>query len=146
MVAIPPLKVDFNLDGKATSTGGEALTQSVKYGEAAEAPELAVATGWLFYEWDDTFSEVLADTSVTALFYDSVDTDGDGLWDGWELKHFGDLVSSDGSPTSNQDNDTRSEMDEFLAGTYPLSNDSFLKILDFELSESGLSLRLSTTT
>ncbi|MEM7392784.1 MAG: hypothetical protein AAF492_10585, partial [Verrucomicrobiota bacterium] len=54
------------------------------------------------------------------------DSDGDGLLDAWELLHFGDLITSDGS--GDQDGDTFNDGSEFAAGTNPTNAASLLYI------------------
>jgi len=77
------------------------------------------------------------------------DTDGDGLDDAWEIKHFSNLLSSDGS--GDADGDGRSDAAEQLAGTDPLDASSFFAAdiegsgTDFSLtwpSAKGLTYRL----
>ena len=51
-----------------------------------------------------------------------VDTDVDGLDDGWEMTHFGDLTSQDG--TGDPDLDTLLNLDEFKGGTDPNKKDT----------------------
>ena len=50
------------------------------------------------------------------------DTDADGLPDYWEIQHFGDLTTTDGS--GDQDGDGLSDLDEYLAATDPTSDGS----------------------
>ena len=45
------------------------------------------------------------------------DSDGDGIADEWELSHFGNLTAADA--TSDADNDTLSDKDEFTIGSDP---------------------------
>jgi Tol biopolymer transport system component len=54
------------------------------------------------------------------------DTDHDGLDDEWEVAYFGNL-SQDGS--SDSDQDSLNDGDEFLAGTDPTNNNSVLSVL-----------------
>jgi sialidase-1 len=77
------------------------------------------------------------------------DTDGDGLDDAWEIKHFGGLAGSDG--TGDADRDGRSDADEHYAGTDPRDGSSFFSVSigwsedDYVLtwpSRRGLSYRL----
>ncbi len=48
------------------------------------------------------------------------DVDADGLPDAWEIEHFGNTVSQDG--TGDPDADWSSNLDEYLAGTDPTDN------------------------
>lgn len=54
-----------------------------------------------------------------------VDTDGDGISDAWERKHFGNLTAADAS--SDSDGDGVSDVDEYVADTAPLDSNSFQK-------------------
>lgn len=56
----------------------------------------------------------------------SVDSDGDGMDDDWELTYFGDL-SRDGK--GDADGDGLSDLNEFKAGTSPVGNSSFLRAM-----------------
>jgi hypothetical protein len=49
------------------------------------------------------------------------DGDGDGMDDGWERNHFGDLLQDE---TTNADGDALTDYQEFMAGTDPLVQDS----------------------
>jgi hypothetical protein len=51
-----------------------------------------------------------------------LDSDNDGLNDSWEAFYFGSLVTVNGS--ENPDNDTLTNLQEYLAGTYPKLFDS----------------------
>ncbi|MBF0225130.1 MAG: right-handed parallel beta-helix repeat-containing protein [Desulfobacterales bacterium] len=65
---------------------------------------------------------VEAATSVSGKdFYLYIDTDNDGMSDGWEIKYFGDL-SHDG--TQDSDNDGVNDLDEFLHRIIPINSDS----------------------
>lgn len=141
---VPPFTVNFDLNSRATRVGGGLLMQSVKYGEAAEAPQMEVASGWLFNAGDNVYEEVFSDLSVTALLYDSTDTDADGLWDGWELKYFGNLTISERSSNSNRNGDALSDLNEFLAGTHPLEGNSTFEVLDIRFTENILTLRFAS--
>jgi predicted outer membrane repeat protein len=60
--------VTFELAGHATRTGGGDLVQELKEGVDATAPILAVDLGWSFTGWDQLFTHVFADRTVTALY------------------------------------------------------------------------------
>jgi len=62
-----------------------------------------------------------------------VDTDGDGMDDGWEIQYFGTLAR-DGS--SDFDGDGASDLNEFLTGTDPTDPGSFLHIELFSSATS----------
>ncbi|MFH1811506.1 MAG: PKD domain-containing protein [Pseudomonadota bacterium] len=50
-----------------------------------------------------------------------IDSDGDGIADGWEMDKFGNLTTA--SATTDSDDDGVSDLDEFLRGTDPLVSD-----------------------
>ena len=63
--------------------------------------------------------------SVSSLFdiVMPVDSDGDGLPDIWEIEHFGDLLTSDGS--GDYDGDGYTDWDEYIGGSVPTNALSF---------------------
>lgn len=77
-----------------------------------------------------------------------VDTDTDGIDDGWEILHFGNTTTATAS--SNQDGDTHSDLDEFLFLTNPTDTSDFamLKLdnnqLEFD-TVTGVNYRLQSS-
>ncbi len=75
--------------------------------------------------------------------YDSHDDDGDEIWDGWEIVHFGANTVVDG--TVDSDNDGQLDYDEFVAGTMPTDNKSFFGVLESSRSlEDDVTIRFSS--
>ena len=70
-----------------------------------------------------------------------VDTDGDGLPDGWELQYFGNLSQTD---TDDPDGDGFSNLQEFLAGTDPTDFGSALRITS--ITADGADILINFTT
>jgi len=64
---------------------------------------------------------------VTGL-YTMPDTNGNGLSDSWELRHFGSLTNALGGPEADADGDGFSNRGEFFAGTSPIAFKSFLSL------------------
>ncbi len=60
--------VTFDLDGKGTRSGGGATNQSIDHGSAAAAPTVQANAGWIFDEWDSTFSNITNGLTVTAQY------------------------------------------------------------------------------
>jgi formylglycine-generating enzyme required for sulfatase activity len=60
--------VTFDLGDHGTRTGGGDLVQEVDDGQAAEAPTVEAASGWLFTGWDTAFGNVTSDLTVTAQY------------------------------------------------------------------------------
>ncbi len=60
--------VTFELDGKGTRIGGGELTQTIAYGEAALAPQVEAAPGWVFEGWDAPFDTVTGPLTVVAQY------------------------------------------------------------------------------
>jgi hypothetical protein len=87
-----------------------------------------------------TFSTDLAPhvlTPTRTLFFAHLgvaDSDHDGMDDDWEMTCFGDL-SHDG--TADTDGDGMTDLQEFLAGTNPIDNDSVLRCLVIATSSNG---------
>jgi len=63
--------VTFDLGGCGVRTGGGALSQIVKWGEAAVAPTVRPKLGYEFVGWDVAFDDVTEDRTVTALYEQS---------------------------------------------------------------------------
>lgn len=64
--------------------------------------------------------------SVVSTATPAADSDGDGLPDWWEQRHFGDSTS--GSPEADPDSDKMSNLQEYNAGTDPTNGASLLLI------------------
>ncbi len=88
------------------------------------------ATNYYFDQWigdvpvgSETNNPLVAgmDQARTIVSTFSNDLDGDGLPDWWELEHFGDLDTSDG--TGDQDNDGFTDLEEYQNGTRPQVRD-----------------------
>ena len=60
--------VTFDLDSKATRTGGGELIQTVASGGTAVAPTISVSSGFIFVEWDTDLGPITADTTIEALY------------------------------------------------------------------------------
>lgn len=58
------------------------------------------------------------------------DSDGDGLPDWWERRHFGNLSAA--HATSDRDGDGVTDLHEYRAGTDPVDTDSWLRIVSYE--------------
>jgi sulfatase modifying factor 1 len=72
--------VTFDLGAYGTRSGGGALVQTVLHGEAATAPTLDLAEGWLFGGWSASFAAVTSDLTVDAVITaNTTDADEDGL-------------------------------------------------------------------
>ena len=64
----------------------------------------------------------IVDMGAYELDEDGMDTDKDGMDDVWEIDHFGDIVTSDG--TENPDDDDLTDLQEFQNGTDPNDEDT----------------------
>lgn len=56
----------------------------------------------------------------------SLDSDGDGLPDGWELQHFGNPTNA--APDADADGDEQSNLDHYISGTEPTNPASFFRV------------------
>lgn len=64
------------------------------------------------------------------------DTDGDGIPDWWETLHFG--CATCANPTDDSgDGDNVNNLQEYLAGTHPLDDNSFLEFFDTKRMAAG---------
>lgn len=68
--------VDFDLDGKASRSGGGSLSQSILHGNAALEPNLSVNSGYIFSQWNTDFSSITSHLTVTALFGTTLNNSG----------------------------------------------------------------------
>ncbi|MEM7395471.1 MAG: hypothetical protein AAF492_24330, partial [Verrucomicrobiota bacterium] len=69
----------------------------------------------------------IGDVNAITLEVVGDDADGDGMQDTWEMTHFGDLTTSDG--TGDHDGDGFIDAHEFAAGTLPTDDRSYLGII-----------------
>lgn len=69
----------------------------------------------------------------------SLDSDGDGLLNGWEQQHFGNPLSA--LATADNDLDGADNLQEQAAGTDPRSAASVLKFTDIQVDGQGIALR-----
>jgi len=63
-----PYTVTFDLDGKATRTGGGPLSQMIEINQSALAPSVSANAGWIFQGWDVPFDHITGNLTVTARF------------------------------------------------------------------------------
>ena len=68
------------------------------------------------------------------------DSDGDGMWDMWEIEHFGATNAPDGDPDNDLDVDGVNNISEYVADTDPASSNSFLAITNLTYESGGLRL------
>jgi len=67
-------------------------------------------------------------SAVVTIVRESSDSDSDGLLDQWEIDNFGSLTNA--NATSDWDLDNMIDLHEFLSGTQPTNNLSFLQVED----------------
>ena len=70
-----------------------------------------------------------------------VDTDGDGLGDGWEIRYFGNLAQG---PNDDPDHDGATNLQEFIAQTDPTNPNSVLQLALMMESNGTTNLRWAT--
>jgi len=75
----------------------------------------------------------------TAAVRPNADSDADGMDDAWERDHFGDLDTA--GPGTDFDQDGRSDLAEFIAGTHPKNGADFLRVTSLERTASAHALR-----
>src|SRR5207244_2343194 len=73
----------------------------------------------------------------------SADANGDGLPDAWQTRFFG-LNGPNHGPNDDPDHDGASNLQEFRAGTDPLSATSVLRISDFRVVNGGVRLQFQS--
>ena len=131
----------FSNTNNAYDTGGNAWN-------IAKTPGLNIVNGpyiggnyWSDYAGDDLDGDGLGDTEVpykssggiqsngdNRPLLVSQDTDVDGLPDGWEIFHFGDLSHDGDSDDDVGGPDGKTNHDEYVAGTDPLDASSYFGI------------------
>lgn len=81
-------------------------------------------------------SQIALDTlSWTGYAASNPDTDGDGLFDTWEIDNFGSLTNANDATDS--DGDFVSDLEEFIAGTQPTNSASFLQVVEGSTAGTG---------
>ena len=76
-------------------------------------------TGWVVSATATTTNGLTSELNTIGsggIVKAALDTDGDGMWDSWELIHFGTLASN---ATGNADGDAFNNLQEFIADTSP---------------------------
>jgi len=93
--------------------------------------------GWI--SLSNAFAFVQTDTVAAGA-----DTDGDGIADAWELQHFGNLTTANG--TSDFDHDGVSDLQEYLSDTDPKDSSSYLRITAYSADPAGATNTLTWTS
>jgi hypothetical protein len=131
-----------NLRGLAwgANVGWLAFTNRDASGAAYEGPKLEFLTGSLSgFVWSANSGWISLSNAVafvqTDIIAPGADTDGDGIPDGWELSHVGNLTTV--TAASNNDGDRASDREEYLADTDPLVPGDELRITSFGFSANG---------
>ena len=121
----------------------------------------APATGQIFDHWTgDTQDVVNIDVSSTTLrmptnnvsvtaVYRVVDSVGDGIPDAWRAMYFGGdgtSTNSNSAAEADPDHDGMNNLQEYLAGTDPVSSRSVLKIEPLSISASGIQTGFRSAT
>ena len=84
---------------------------------------------------------------LTTQSMSDVDSDNDGIPDWWEMLHFNNLTTANG--TSDNDGDGVSDLHEYLTGTDPNDADNYLRVVshshDLDITETTLEFTTTPT-
>lgn len=99
--------------------------------ESAVAPKVTATSTWIFTGWDNNFSSVASNLTVTAQY--TADTDNDLMPDEWEQQ----IIDASGgalpntaavNPTADFDGDGHDNYSEYIAGMSPTNSASLFAI------------------
>ena len=118
------------ISGISTSTGGDTPTDSVSmfYGK--------IVWSYIRVDGDVTASWDRISNTGTNNFV-TIDSDGDGLPDAWEMQYFGTLAYG---ANDDPDHDGLSNYQEYIAGTNPNDANSVLRVTDINLATGQVNL------
>jgi hypothetical protein len=107
---------------------------------------LVALESWAGGPGDGDFNRV-RDLYASALAV-TLDSDGDGIFDGWMVKHFGHPAGQAGDqslPGDDADGDGMSNRDEYISGTVPTDSESVMRLeIRFSMLPEGLALTWAT--
>jgi hypothetical protein len=126
------------------------LVEKVNYSATAPWPAGADGTGSSLqrsvashYANDPANWFVAAPTAGRDNTLNQDDTNGDGLPDSWQIQFFGSITAPQAAPGADPDGDGFNNLQEYLAGTDPTSNGSYLKIDFVEAVDSARSIHFN---
>jgi PKD repeat protein len=131
-VPLPNGSGNIGVDPQLSPTGDPVLLSSSPCRDAGQN------RNWMFGTADLAGNPRIAAGRVDmgAFEFAAADSDGDGLGDDWEMRHFGDLNSA--SATSDVDGDRSTDGSEYRAGTQPTNPASrFEALLPVPTSVTG---------
>jgi len=93
--------------------------------DEARISRIARSTNWVWAEYANSVSNSTFNCygEVVSVTHPSVDTDGDGMPDQWELQYGLNALSN--APNANADGDSMTDLEEYWADTSPISTNSF---------------------
>lgn len=123
--------VNIAPDGKLAGYAYAANIGWIVFEQSHGKPELDLCTGkFTGFAYSANIGWIPLDTPSSDLVSPSLlrpDSDSDGIADGWEELHFGNLTTA--TATSDRDGDGQSDLNEYHAGTEPGNASSSLRIL-----------------
>lgn len=134
-----------NLSGFAYAANAGWINFGWASAAEAERPRVNLLTGaFSGYAWSANLGWISLGGNLTATDMICPDSDSDGISDSWEHEQFNNLTTANAA--SNQDGDSATDLQEFLAATDPRDAGDFLKLVAAVYNSGRTQVQLTFTT